>query len=162
MYVVAGFAVAFLLLYLILETGTPSHDQSVATNTVNYGGFSSSIVQPVANAIALAEGFNVGGSIPQRSNNPGDLFLGDKGSGLAANGETVFASATDGWNALYNQVVLMLNGQSAHYSPSQTFSEMASIYTGGDNASGWATIVSSALGLGPDNTLNDYLMGVTQ
>lgn len=162
MYAVAGLLLTFLILYFVLETGTPSHDQSVATNTVNYGGFSQSVVQPVANAIALAEGFNVPGSVPQRSNNPGDLFLGDKGSGLAANGETVFASITAGWNALYNQVVLMLDGQSSHYSPSQTFSQIASIYTGGDNPSGWATTVSGALGLTPDNTLNDYLVGVSQ
>jgi hypothetical protein len=157
MYAIAGVLIAFLILYVFLGSETPVHDQSVSTSAVNYGGFPSSVVQGLANAIAHAEGFDVPGSVPQRSNNPGDLFLGNKGFGLAGNGETVFDSVLDGWNALYNQVVLMLNGQSAHYSPSETFTQIAATYTGGDDADAWAQTVSGALGLTPENTLNDYL-----
>ena len=107
-------------------------------------------VQYLAEAIARAEGFYVAGSLPQRQNNPGALKLG--GVFIA-----LYPDADSGWTALYNQVDLMLTGRSAYYNSSMTFSQIAQIYTGGDNAETWAFIVSNTLGLTPANTLDDYL-----
>jgi hypothetical protein len=107
-------------------------------------------VQCLAEAIARAEGFYVAGSLPQRQNNPGALKPG--GVFIA-----LYPDADSGWTALYNQVDLMLTGRSAYYNSSMTFSQIAQIYTGGDNAETWAFIVSNTLGLTPANTLDDYL-----
>ena len=107
-------------------------------------------VQYLAEAIARAEGFYVAGSLPQRQNNPGALKPG--GVFIA-----LYPDTDSGWTALYNQVELMLTGRSAYYNSSMTFSQIAQIYTGGDNAETWAFIVSNTLGLTPANTLNDYL-----
>jgi len=107
-------------------------------------------VQYLAEAIARAEGFYVAGSLPQRQNNPGAI----KSGGVFV---TSYPDAASGWNALYNQVDLMLTGRSAYYNSSMTFSQIAQIYTGGDNAETWAFIVSNTLGLTPANTLDDYL-----
>src|ERR1700688_3838241 len=73
----------------------------------------SPIVTKISQAIAAAEGFNVAGSRPSRNNNPGDLT---STFGFATTGTDgmfpVFASVTDGWNALYMQVSDMLSGNS--------------------------------------------------
>lgn len=115
---------------------------------------SDSAVQAIAKAIALAEGFYVSGSIPQRANNPGDLVEGDIGNGTLGAGITVFATPEDGWNALYNQVSKMLNGTSHIYSPNMTIAQVAGKYTATQQTA-WANNVSGSLGVSPDTTLSD-------
>jgi hypothetical protein len=74
----------------------------------------------VCRAIAHAEGFDVPGKAPQKLNNPGDLSPGDEHgfatAGLAEyhGGSYVihFATAQDGWNALYAKFANIADGSS--------------------------------------------------
>jgi len=93
----------------------------------------------IATAIAYAEGFFAGDTLPRRRNNPGSL---------TRNGELIqFATEQEGWTALYRQIESMLSGSSKYYSPSMTLSEIALVYTGGDKPDAWAMIVASRLGI---------------
>jgi len=125
---------------------------------VDASAVASSVTSALANAIAKAEGFFVPGALPNRTNNPGDLMVGSVGNGTQA-GKTVFSSAADGWQALYNQVELMLTGQSQYYDPSMTISQVAKLYTGADNAAAWASTVASELSVTPDTTLAQLQAG---
>jgi len=109
-------------------------------------------VQRIAKAIATAEGFYASGSLPQRANNPGDLERGDLGNGTI-NGKTVYPSASQGWEALYKEVELILDGRSAYYKPTSSISEIAVTYTGSDNASAWAQNVADTLGVDIDTQI---------
>src|SRR5215469_16040434 len=96
-----------------------------------------------AAAIAAAEGFNTPGSIPATHNNPGDL-VNWPGVPADANGYSIFATAADGWNALQEQLDLILNGGSAYYNPEMSIAQMGSIWSGGDP--NWALNVAAYLG----------------
>jgi len=118
-------------------------------------------VQQLARGIARAEGFGVAGALPTRCNNPGDLELGDLGLGMDRS-KTVFPDTETGWAALYHECGLMLaglNGQhrSAVYDRDMKFLTVAQIWTGGDNWQPWASIVASACGMLPSETLADFL-----
>jgi hypothetical protein len=65
---------------------------------------------PLAEAIAFAEGFGKPGSVPTLANNPGDLKAGDVGHGTTSGGITVFGSPSEGWAALLGQVDKMTGG----------------------------------------------------
>lgn len=110
----------------------------------------------LARAIAVAEGYFIAHSLPERCNNPGDLELGDQGRGVDA-GKTIFSTAPDGWAALYHECYLMLTGQSHVYKPSMTFEQVAQLYTGGDNPTGWAINVARELGMAMYDTLQEFL-----
>jgi hypothetical protein len=108
----------------------------------------------------MAEGYGVPGAVPTRANNPGDLVLGDVGLGVAnSEGVTIYANATAGWNALYNELNLIFTGSSHVYSLAMTFAQMAQKWTGGDNAGAWAAIVVSNLAVTVDSTLADWIGG---
>ena len=107
-------------------------------------------------AIEKAEGFGPPENLPTRINNPCDLELGDRGFGVEA-GKTIFPSLIAGRAAAMRECWLMLTGNSHFYNPSKTFLQIAILFTGGDNPMAWATIVSGALGLTPENTLQDFL-----
>ena|SRR5215831_14858030 len=108
------------------------------------------VVIVLAQAIAFAEGFYVAGSKPQRQNNPGSLT---SGSGTILS----YATAEDGWNALYDQVQAMFTGQSVYYNVSMSISSVAYWYADGahdpQGATNWARNVASQLGVTPDTTL---------
>ena len=112
------------------------------------------IVQAFANAIAIAEGFYVNASRPQRNNNPGDIMV---------NGQfVVYATPEAGWAALYDQVYKMFYGGSAYYNPSMTIQQVANHYApdgpGNPNqAENWAANVASTLGVSPDTTLQSLI-----
>jgi hypothetical protein len=111
----------------------------------------------LANAIAIAEGFGVPGAVPTRANNPGDIAFGDIGYGVANSaGVTIYASPSDGWAALYNQLNLIFSLQSHVYNPAMTFLDMAVKWTGGDNAGAWAANVAASLGVQTSTTLADW------
>lgn len=113
----------------------------------------SSNVMALARGIARGEGFYSSGTLPQRSNNPGDLTksFGFSTTGIAnKEGVLVFASAEDGWNALYAQLGLIFDGTSRVYKADMTIWEFAYTWTlgreprtGSENASvgGWAAAV---------------------
>lgn len=105
----------------------------------------------VANAIAYAEGSN------PAWNNPGDLTasFGFPTTGTVNSaGVLAFASCADGWNALYAQLQLIIQGGS-RYSLADTIRSFGQGYSGGDP--NWATNVSAQLGVSPDTPLSGVL-----
>lgn len=124
-----------------------------------------SVPSALANAVSIAEGLPVAGSVPQRANNPGDLELGDQGQGTIG-GKTIFASLEDGWAALERELELITSGTSPVYnsyaqslglqdSSQLSISQVAQKYTGGDNPDAWANTVASELGVTPDTAIGD-------
>ena len=119
----------------------------------------------LAQAIATAEGFFVSGSLPSRANNPGDLEVGDQGSGTIQQ-KTIFGSLDEGWAALENQIGLIASGQSPVYnqvaqslglqdSSQLSIAQIAPTYTGGDNPNAWANTVASELGVSVDTPISE-------
>jgi hypothetical protein len=123
-----------------------------------------------AHAVALAEGFFVQGSLPERVHNPGDLELGNRGWGVEQ-GKTIYFKAdlesslddrADGWAALKRECVAILTGGSREYSPSDTFEEVSVKWTGGDNPGAWCKIVTDNLGVQPLDRLVDWVKAAAQ
>ena len=123
------------------------------------------LVWNVCRAIALAEGANVGGSAPDRFNNPGSLSKGDEhgqpvaGYTTLPDGEVliVFASKEAGWNALHTKISNMVSGTSSSYAPQMSWRQIAQRYAG--NADAWLSNVTAALGVGPDDIFANYFAG---
>src|SRR5208282_5757931 len=109
--------------------------------------------------ISEAEGYNVPGSIPQQANNPGDLKNGDIGYGTI-NGITIYPSAEAGTAALANQVNNFYTPPpGGNYNPDMPLDQIASVYTGNDNAASWANTVSQSLGTTSTATPNQVATG---
>ncbi len=113
-------------------------------------------IKAVAEAIARAEGFYVAGSITARANNPGNLKIGDRGNGVI-DGKTVFATAQDGWNALYRQLLLIRDGKSRNFKPTDTWREFARTWVGTSDADNWAANVTNRLGAATTDSVGGYL-----
>jgi hypothetical protein len=101
------------------------------------GGYSAR-EKRIARAIGVAEGFDVPGSLAQRSHNPGNLTRID-GTFY------VFATDSEGWNALYAYVKRMLSGEGL-YSPGSTIYDASRIYTATEQDE-WALNVAASLGV---------------
>lgn len=118
------------------------------------GNWSAQIVA-MANAIAIAEGSN------PTYDNPGDLkppgWQGPTfGAGIAWFGPQ--GDGSDGWQRLYYQLQLIVNGQSAVYSlPGDTIQSMAVKWTGNDHAAEWAQTVAQQLGVPVTTQLSQVL-----
>ena len=105
-------------------------------------------VQAIAQAIAQAEGGLTTGTFPYRTNNPCDVFVGGTTKG--------YDSMDAGWNACYNQIGLMIGGQSKVYTPDESISDIAASWapaSAGNVPASWANTVASALGLSPSDSL---------
>lgn len=105
-------------------------------------------VQAIATAFATAEGGLTPGTFPYRTNNPCDIFVGGNTAG--------YATMDAGWNACYNQIELMLSGQSSVYTPDESISDIAASYapaSAGNNPTAWANNVAAALGISPSDPL---------
>lgn len=116
----------------------------------------------MAQAIATAEGWTSSNPnvVPRRAHNPGDLTrnFGQATAGTAnSEGVLIFADDDAGWSALKGQVTGMLTGGSHVYKPTMTLLTVARLYTGGDNADSWAANAGRVMGIGPDQTLEDFL-----
>lgn len=106
-----------------------------------------------AQAIARQEGFGVPGARPTRNNNPGNL-TGTMWSGRVDDGGfAVFATAADGWDALFRQLQTIANGRSRVYSPDMTIATMATLYSPKPDPTTWAANVAAFAGFTPDTTL---------
>lgn len=120
----------------------------------------SSQVTALGQAIAQAEGFGTPGAVPTLANNPGDItdtgWPGDTGRTMGA-GIRVFATAADGWNALYGKLNNILAGGSSEYPLSLTFAEFGTIWAGGDP--NWVNNVAGELGVDPSSTLAQFAGG---
>jgi hypothetical protein len=143
---------AGLLVLLVYTGGTAI--QSISMET------SQALIDKLAYAIAVAEGFFVSGSRSQRNHNPGDFETDITRKGVTMDGPyVVYANDTDGWEALKVQVSLMLSGRSRVYTPSMTISDVAYKYADGEHdpvgASNWAENVASQLGVDTSTRLQD-------
>ena len=105
----------------------------------------------MAAAIARAEGS------PTEWNNPGDLTaaFGYPTEGTANSaGVLKFRNCVDGWNALYKQLSLIVNGES-RYTLDTTLADFGMAYSGNDP--NWARNVASILGVNQSATLGEIL-----
>jgi hypothetical protein len=146
-----------LIAVLVLAAIVIFEESALAKGPDTSGQYSPGIVA-FAKAIARAEGFGVPNAIPTLANNPGDLVLpgwtGEKlGSGISK-----FSTINDGWDRLYRQLQLIVNGASVNYTLSDTIQSMAGKYTRTDPTT-WALIVSSELGVSASTPLSEVLGG---
>lgn len=109
--------------------------------------------QPLALAIAKAEGFGIKGTIPTRCHNAGDLkghgYIGQLG--VCKGGHAIFRTDADGWSALNRQLEKIISGESTKYSVNMSLREMGKKYAG--NWRLWSKNVAHNLGVTPDTTL---------
>lgn len=117
------------------------------------------LVMSIANAIAFAEGYYKPLSVPRVCNNPGDLkHAPDKYVVIAktTNGILHFATAINGWAALYNQIHLMLDNGSGVYHSGMTLYEVSQHWTqSATEANAWAINMAWHLRVLPDTKLCD-------
>jgi hypothetical protein len=120
------------------------------------GGFMTVVAWPtdrvkrIAEAIAVAEGWNVINSTPRRLNNPGDI--------RGADGQlTQYTTEDAGWHALYDQIEGMLNGKSSLYPKTYTIAQVAQRYVGMNDpdAMNWARNVAVQLGVSVDDVFSE-------
>lgn len=120
----------------------------------------SSATTILAGAIAEAEGYAVSPeNFPTRNNNPGDI---EDVNGV----KQVFATATEGWLALFDKLQNALDGNSSVYPLNMTFAQLAATYTGltpgTADYNDWLQTVldnvngASGANITPDTTLGDY------
>ncbi len=126
---------------------------ALATGTgVVMSGFSDQ-VQRIAKAIADAEGFGPVGNRATRNNNPGDLTYSFGFATIGQDGPfPIFASVTDGWNALYTQIEDIFSG-SSHWSPDMSIAQIGQTYANGDP--NWSINVANALGVDVNTPLSE-------
>lgn len=109
------------------------------------------VIDTMAAAIQDFEGWYPG-SRSYRNNNPGNLrnVSGLPGQiGMDETGHIVFASYTDGLNALKRQIRIVFTGQSHVYSPDDTINSFFSKYAEA-NQIPYAASVAAALGVSPN------------
>lgn len=107
-------------------------------------------VLQLAKAISVAEGSNSSWC------NPGDLTyaFGFPTKGVAdSEGVLVFCDAEQGWEALYQECSLMLNGRSHVYKLTDTLQQVGQKYSDGDP--NWAKNVAEFLGVPETTTLQE-------
>ena len=152
-----GLAVILSLGGYLLITASPSGSQG------NTSAFSAQIVA-FAQAILQAEN---SGTVDPATNNPGNLIVTSATNSIlqqgwtrkyASSGVSIYDNTADGWNALYNQLQLIVNGQSALANPANgdTISDLAYGWTT-TNPDGWAETVAGQLGVIPDTPLSQVL-----
>lgn len=118
------------------------------------------ITVSLANAIALANGYNVSGSAPNNNNNPGNLRNGDVGLGVDSNGFTIYATSDVGNAALQATAAHILNGDNNtfSYNPNKTpLSTIGSTFAPGDTV--WINNVATSLGVSPNAPLGAIANG---
>lgn len=113
------------------------------------------VVKKIARGFAFAEGFFKSGSRPKRNHNPGDLTLDTTGKAIGKDDAyVIYANDSDGWEALFQQVRLMLKNTSSHYNRSMTITEVSRKYTSTEQAD-WARNVATFLGVTVDTKLEE-------
>ncbi len=114
-------------------------------------------VEKIARAIAKQEGFFKAGSMAARNHNPGNMTADLLGIGIGHEGPfVIFASDVDGWNNLYEEVILMVTpgpSGSGRYEPTDTILQVAMKYTATQQPE-WAANVAAFLGVTPATRLD--------
>lgn len=114
-------------------------------------------VRLMSEGIAIAEGYYVTGSRPNRNNNPGDLTVDITGTGIGKDGPfIVYGSPDDGWKALYRQVEMMFTNASRIYNSNMTIRQIAEKYTTTDQLA-WAQNVANELGISIDTPISNLI-----
>lgn len=139
--------VAFVLVFALARNASASASSSGMPLAP------SDAIARFANAIAIAEGYPVAGSVADRAHNPGNLKNGEP----SINGVTIYSTPADGWSALFHQLVLIRDGRSSRYNPQMSIADMADIYTGADDPSDWTTNVATVLGVAPTTPIGSLL-----
>jgi hypothetical protein len=112
----------------------------------------------VCHAIALAEGANISGSVPDNANNPGDISDGFNtygGTNVDGSNVTQFPDKNTGWQWLYNKISAIVNGTSHSYSATESWNSFGQKWSGDWKT--WVTNVTGTLGVSPTSSLQDYL-----
>jgi len=112
-------------------------------------------IQNFARAIARAEGFGINGAIPTICNNPGNLKLGEPT--LGTSGITIFDTPDYGWQRLYKQLALIVNGGSDYYYLDMSIEEMGNTWEA-DPGNAWARNVADYLAVTPEAKLWQVLV----
>jgi hypothetical protein len=138
-----------------------------ATETVEVNIETTDRAKAFAQAIAHQEGFYVFGSIPHRANNPGDLVI-PGWTGLSLGRERISVLKSDsieepfppdgGWFRLLHELWLIESGRSHVYTLDMTILEMAHKWTD-TQQDDWARNVAGQLGVPPETTLRQVLVG---
>ena len=115
--------------------------------------------QELAKAIARTEGFYVKGTVPNRTNNPGDIRSRSTHAypgqvGLNEQGYVVFGTAKAGWAALNHQLSMVAAGRSKYYQTSMTIQQFSRRYA---TSPLWAKNVARMLNVTPETTLAELL-----
>ena len=122
-------------------------------------------VQQLANSIAQMEGFNTPGTIANRYNNPGNLRYATTQTGTAdtVNGKfATFATAADGWQALYDYIQSKANSGTTLRDFIYTYAPPTE-----NDTSSYLNYLSGQLGVSADESLgvlyagNDSMGGAT-
>lgn len=111
-------------------------------------------IRQLAIAIARAEGFFEGGSLPARAHNPGSLKI-PGWDGPTLGGLSQFGDDDEGWARLYAQLAMIADGRSRNYHPAMSIAAMGAKWapSGPENIHGaWARNVAADLGV-PESTL---------
>jgi hypothetical protein len=125
--------------YLLWLMGDKAVDRAIASDLERR-------VEKFARGIAVAEGFFVQGSRPQRNHNPGNMILDLIGKAIGKDGPfVVYSNDADGWENLHKQVRLMLTNRSGIYRSSWTIAEVSMKYTQTEQAA-WAANVARSCG----------------
>ena len=114
----------------------------------------------IAQAIAIAEGYNLPTSNPFRLNNPGDIsdgFMEFGGEPHSGSDVTRFPDAQTGWQWLYDKLSRIAQGKSAVYSPQMTWVQLAQKWAG--NWQNWVGNVTTELNVQPNSTIIQFLQG---
>lgn len=112
----------------------------------------------IAQAIAIAEGYNLPNSNPFKLNNPGDIsdgyltFGGEEHSGSHV---THFPDAATGWQWLYDKLSRISQAKSTVYSPEMTWTQVAQKWAGDWQA--WAANVTRELGVSSNSTFGGFV-----
>ena len=147
---------AIIAVLFWLFSKRPGQGGGVSQTSNNPNSQNGGQLDNVAEAIARQEGYYQKGSLPQRTNNPGDV--GTFGAKVSS-----YSDAGDGWDALNDWITSHVN---AH--PDWDFYDMVRYYLTGDtmgkpgpnqNPDAYAENVAGYLGVDPSSQVSQYLGG---
>ena len=108
-------------------------------------------------AIARTEGFYVKGSLPNRLHNPGDIRTSRRdaydGQTGVYHGYAVFKNDRAGFQALYELIQRVIDGNSEHYSQEMTMLQFAKNYAASPQ---WPKTLCKILKIAPTVTFESY------
>jgi len=161
LYVFAAAAILVLFFSVAAAMASPVDAASGGTDSTMYNANPTNKIQRFAGAIAFAEGFwdahnnIIVADRPARNNNPGD-FLGTGDTGLSDGAYAVFSTLEMGWQKLYGQLQLIVDGKSHNYNLDMSISDIAYVYTA-TQQDAWSENVASYLGATRDTPLRGLL-----